>query len=194
MIMHTVAECFCHAGLDEFKISPTDLFRIYESGGMASRLYIEGQIMSGKTMTRASEKFGTYKPSESGEQKARAAQNNNMLAKFGEESYFNEFRRAFVHDQSGSKRPQFFLRPDNLDDLASKSRTNQVRKLRRLEKRQLWLQNILMALTGFVCNFRFFNPFRSYADQTRFKGRTKPKATEPARLVPHEKRRKRRAS
>jgi hypothetical protein len=152
--------------------------------------------MSGKTMTRASEKFGAYKPSQNADVKPRAAQHNNMLAKFGEESYFNEFRRAFMHDQSGSKRPQFFLRPDNLEDTSVKSRTTQVRRLRRLEKRQLWLQNLGMAVLGFIHGFRLFNPFRSYADQTRFRGRCKgpTNTNEPARLVPREKPRRRRAS
>ena len=142
--------------------------------------------MSGKTMTRASEKFGAYKPSENADLKPRAAQNNNMLAKFGEESYFNEFRRAFVHDLSGAKRPQFFLRPDNPPENSVKSRTSQVKRLRRLEKRQLWLQNLAMSLLGFVHSFRFFNPFRSYADQTRFSGRSKVRAKSPARLVPRD--------
>jgi hypothetical protein len=153
--------------------------------------------MSGKTMTRASEKFGAYKPSQSADAKPRAAQNNNMLSKYGEESYFNEFRRAFVNDQSGARRPQFFLRPDNLEETSVKSRTTQVRKLRRLEKRQLWLENIGMAVVGFIHGFRLFNPFRSYADQTRFRGRCKGPTgptNEPARLVPREKPRRRRAS
>src|ERR1700677_1389621 len=114
--------------------------------------------MSGKTMTRASEKFGAYKPSQNAETKPRASQSNNMLAKYGEESYFNDFRRAFIHDQSGAKRPQFFLRPNNLEDLSVKSRTSQVRRLRRLEKRQLWLQNLGLAVIGFIQGFRLFNP------------------------------------
>ena len=146
--------------------------------------------MPGKTATRANEKFGAYRPSENADTTPRAAQTNNMLAKLGEASYFNEYRRTFIHDMSGARRPEFFLRPDNLQPGAN-SRTSQVRRLRRLEKRQLWLQNLAMFIVSFFYGIKRFNPFRSYADQTRFSGRGRPQPKEPAKLVPRQKKRRR---
>ncbi len=128
-------------------------------------------VISTNSMIPASERFSAYRHNELAQLRNSGRNTENMLISLKEKSCVDEYKRNFANNRSGSKRPQSFLRGESPTRTHVKSRVRMVSRLRKLEKRQLWLQTTFMAIWQLLSGFSRLNPFRSFADQTRFRGR-----------------------
>ena len=141
--------------------------------------------MSAISTVRMRQQFTDYAAHEH-ESLARAAKSNKqMLTDFGEQSGFKDFRRKLAWESPESVTPTGFLRSERSAAHKVESRNLQVWKLRRLEKKRLWFQDVMMACQGLLHNWQRFNPFRSlrsFDDQIRASVRKSP--SPPMNMAP----------
>lgn len=108
--------------------------------------------------------------------KANVGLDRGMLKGYTDKVVHIEHKRlATSTTVSGRRRPYFFINPLTEDEKPAirPDRRKNISKLRRLEKRGLWLTSLVAAIaSGYraVCNFRLF---RSYDDQIRCSTRQK---------------------
>jgi hypothetical protein len=98
-----------------------------------------------------------------------------LMKQFGERSSLTERRRALIGDFSGARRPINFLQavPSTRSNVtflhaAPSARRNNMHKLRRLERKVLYVRSLRETVWSFLTGFYRWNPFRSYGDQVRF--------------------------
>jgi len=84
-----------------------------------------------------------------------------MMKGFGERSVLTERRRALIGDIGGARRPINFLQT------AATGRRN-MHKLRRLERKVLFVHGLRDSIWSFLTAFERWNPLRSYGDQLRY--------------------------
>lgn len=136
--------------------------------------------MSGNSTVRIGHKFEDYAVQEFESLAQSAKSNKNMLTNFGEQTRFKDFRRKIAWESPETVTQTGFLRSESSSPQKAVSRNLQVWKLRRLEKKRLWFQDVMFACQGFFYGWERFNPFRmlrSFDDQTRASvRRPKPQA------------------
>jgi len=133
--------------------------------------------MSENSTVRIGYQFTDYAVHEHESLAQSARSNKHMLTNFGEQSRFKDFRRKLAWENPESVTPSGFLRTEKSAPHKVESRNLQVWKLRRLEKKRLWFQDVMMACQGLFHNWQRFNPFRSlrsFDDQTRASVRKAP--------------------
>jgi hypothetical protein len=102
-----------------------------------------------------------------------------LMKQFGERSMLTERRRALINDIGGARRPINFLHavPSSqgnvrfLKPAHSHSGGRNMHKLRRLERKVIYVRSLRDTVWSFITGIYRWNPFRSYGDQLRFSNR-----------------------
>jgi len=100
--------------------------------------------------------------------KSNFGRDGGMLRGYAERLMDTERRRYVVHDFSGAKRPWFFLNPFDQTKKPAGPRKRCVSRLRRLESKNFWWQNLRHSIRLSWMTLESMTPFRSYRTQLRY--------------------------
>jgi len=105
-----------------------------------------------------------------GSNRANVGLDKGMMRGFADKVVHLEHKRLTTAGTlSGARRPYFFINPLTADEKPSvrPNRRGSISKLRKLEKRGLWLTGLVAAIASGFSALGRFRLFRSYDDQIR---------------------------
>jgi hypothetical protein len=100
--------------------------------------------------------------------KANVGIDHGMLKGYAERLMHTERRRFVVRDFSGAKRPWVFLNAFTEKKPDRGPRKRNVSRLRRLESKNFWWQNLRHSIRQSLITLQLMTPFRSYNSQLRY--------------------------
>lgn len=130
--------------------------------------------MAGVTSAQLGTAFGVGQAR--GSNRSNVGLDGGMLKGFSDRVVHIEHKRLTTAGTlSGARRPYFFINPLTADEKPSvrPNRRGTISRLRKLEKRGLWLTGLVASIASCYRSIRRFTLFKSYDDQIRCSMRQK---------------------